>query len=128
MSELYQLTQKIHKLLPQINQKYGLEVKIAGRFYYSDEDHIFYYNFDFPEKKLKNCIRKLESDQIRQILVGLQHLLGIKADKFEKKNLCLVHDKNGNLILPLFDREPKTVLQELVEILEKKLRPTLKPD
>src|SRR5574343_2102180 len=65
----YQLTAKIHELLPQINQKYGLKIEVKPASYQykgNNEDGSNKYEpiYDFGEK------------QIRQILVGLKEVLG----------------------------------------------------
>lgn len=129
MSNLYTTTAKIHELLPKINQKFGLKVEVIGNWQNHPQKGLFLATEKMEvmgkenwQKFLDECCLAIQAPQIRQILVSLQDVLGIKADKFEKKNLCLTHDLNGRLILPLFDQDPETVLTELVEILENLLK------
>jgi hypothetical protein len=129
MSNSYNLTQKIHELLPKINQKFGLKVEVIGNWQNHPQKGLFLATEKMEvmgkenwQKFLDECCLAIQAPQLRQILVSLQDVLGIKADKFEKKNLCLTHDLNGRLILPLFDQDPETVLTELVEILENLLK------
>lgn len=93
-----------------------------GRDWFDDETDCQVYTSAGIHDNYYIYIPAIEATQIREILVGLQSVLGIKADQFEKKNLCLTHNQNGRLILPLIDREPETVLQELVEVLENLLK------
>ena len=129
MSNSYNLTQKIHELLPKINQKFGLKVEVIGNWQNHPQKGLFLATEKMEvmgkenwQKFLDECCLAIQAPQLRQILVSLQDVLGIKADKFEKKNLCLTHDLNGRLILPLFDQDPETVLTELVEILQNLLK------
>jgi hypothetical protein len=174
MSTLYELTKEIHELLPQVKAKYNLEFDIeSDKYYYlagvKYPEEIKYVGlcnkydstteFDitiFGRSGLLDKIRELpfiEVPQIRQILVGLQEVLGkmenyeqlkwknenkqseikdgvvflialnhlpkTKAESLWQKWLKPDFKNNG---LSLFDREPETVLQELVDILKDLLK------
>jgi hypothetical protein len=153
-SNQYQLTTQIHQNLPKVCKKYGLEeLEIESEFYYTGEgENYFYYNFDYPKEKLKNCIPKPQSPQIRQILIHLQEVLGenpehIKCDlKLGKPSYDLddmVKSYNEGFsagrnqiktraealcqkwlvgLTPLFDTNPEQVLTELNEVLENLLK------
>src|SRR5574343_1416583 len=138
----YQLTAKIHELLPQINQKYGLKIEVKPASYQykgNNEDGSNKYEpiYDIGEK------------QIQQILVGLSEVLGenpeyikpsfdywifddeitdehrlyayqqgLKAGKNSTKSQAEDLYKKWCYGFPssLFDQDPEMVLTELVEI------------
>lgn len=94
MSNLYTLTQKIHEILPQINQKYGLDLNLSyenSYFICNDGDNkIFSYRdvFDRIDAKIqtsKDFIPAIQTAQIRQILIGLKDVLGDNADYKEER-------------------------------------------
>jgi len=168
MSNLYQLTKKIHELLPQVIAKYGLmEFEIESDYWYhtpkkSDfKNRIFHYSeipnhfYNFETKHLKDYfIPAIQHLQIRQILFVLSRVLGENPELLKINNGAfgdcrLEYSDNHYLIVdycddireigyieyaealcqkwlgglkPLFNRESKTVLQELVEILENLLK------
>jgi len=150
MSNLYKLTQNLHKIIQEKAKKYGLELVIKS-------DKIIYWD-NFPEKPsdyhigdssmlvnapdwfLKKAVLLIQADQIRQILWVFRDVLGenpewTRVEKFYSYELC---DQCGNAdentkiksqaealchkwldgLEPLFDREPETVLTELIQILE----------
>jgi len=165
MSSLYTTTARIHELLPQINQKYGLKIEVTGAYVITFNDEILHkYQIPFDEKghcELIDFEIAIQAPQIRQILFGLKEVLGedennpfnsyihngqsfntlissaknygspfsakeldeFKAfsDKFESKAEAICQKWLDGLN-PLFDREPETVLQELVEILQNLLK------
>jgi hypothetical protein len=142
MSNLYQLTVELHQLIQEKAKKYGLKLEIGAKFFIDldlekrnlqariercKEDGTIENALYVENQKLRIENYRLNpdyfeqgitADQIRQILVAFQNQLGIKVDKFEKKNLSFKHNEEGQLILPLFDREPEKVLTELLEILK----------
>lgn len=194
MSNLYERTQKIYELLPKINQKYGLEIKVESAknyyklskdsFMHKKDDIIIAHSEDIDYIEDGGAILDIEGisryslitgdnyslvysvpefvcpvlklPQIRQILIGLKKVLGenpeYKQDRwlldnlnkrYENKELteysliaCLkssvektpksqaeaLCQKWLDGLEPLFDREPETVLQELIEILENLLK------
>lgn len=144
MSKIYSLTQKIHSLIPQINQKYGLEIKIKSEsnYYYdtiakgnpiTHQIEIVYLrciSLDRIQLGRKRFISQIQASQIRQILVVLERILAkpyIECDHriiYEGKIITadLLCQKWLDGINPLTELEPETVLQELVEVLENLLK------
>ncbi len=154
------LTQKIHELLLQVKAKYGLEFKVdllqyeEGCQAFSDicgqkENGkficVYCQRWGGQDREVPVALNKMPP-QIRQILVGLQGVLGINpdfnhtTDFYYYSNSEDVYElgfQEGQVKLklaqalcqrwldglePLFDREPETVLQELVKILEDLLK------
>lgn len=95
MSNLYPLRARIHELLPQINQKYGLEIEVESDFYWYVETSYFegvhkrpgcFYKDDgFYERVFDAAIDDIQAPQIRQILVGLQEVLGENPELHSKR-------------------------------------------
>ena len=90
MSNSYNLTQKIHELLPKINQKFGLKVEVIGNWQNHPQKGLFLATEKMEvmgkenwQKFLDECCLAIQADQIRQILVGLQEVL-TKKTKFIK--------------------------------------------
>ena len=118
MSGIYQPTKEIHLLIPKINQKYGLEIEIKNEKYIYIDNNIL-----LPVDQNTGELQKLdapyypiiEAPQIRQILVALQDIISDSNKTDFSYEYC--ESWLGGLN-PLIDREPKTVLQELVELLE----------
>ena len=135
----YNLHQTIHELIPQINQTYGLELKIKGKKYIGinnmsgllDYDYLNIDNFSTNPNIDLDCIA-IEQDQIRQILFGLRELLGKTGKKFflpKSQAQALDNrwfrptEKDGEYTgQSMFDKNPDQVLEELIEILKELLK------
>jgi len=121
----YTLHQTIHELLPQLNLKYGLKLEVESDYFVSENGNK-YHNYQIPFTEDGNSaipfIPAIQAPQIRQILLGLQNLLGLQIYEFEQNNLCFAEDGNGKVLQPLIDREPDQVLQELIEIIKELLK------
>jgi hypothetical protein len=101
MSNTYPLHQTIHELLPQLNQKYGLELEVDNNFRYYEffgrenqkqstpEPRIYYlgevqkigknsFELSFAKSAIIGSLLcpAIQAPQIRQILFGLKELLG----------------------------------------------------
>lgn len=152
MSNLYNLTKQIYKLLPKINQKYGLKIEIESDFYLhnnpkADSYKQVFYKTNLPiylETTKEQVIKKwmspiIQALQIRQILVGLQDVLGenpefveaLKRNEMSHYSLWVPEAETQSEVFcqkwldglnPLFDREPETVLQELIDMLDNLLK------
>jgi hypothetical protein len=143
MSNTYTLHQTIHELLPQLNQKYGLKLEVESDTVIFMTDVVEETKINYNENYISDtgslmtldrtgaCIAttitddwcfKIQAPQIRQILLGLQNLLGLQIYEFEQNNLCFAEDGNGKVLQPLIDREPDQVLQELIEIIKELLK------
>jgi hypothetical protein len=125
----YTLHQTIHELIPQINQKYKLKIKIVSELYidglggihHKDNSMYSVDNLDYYGDK-----------QIRQILFGLRELLGKTSKKlFLPKSQAQALDdrwfrpteKDGEYTgQSMFDTDPDKVLKELIEILKELLK------
>ena len=86
MSQIYNLTAKIHKLLPQVKAKYGLKFEVEF-----NELYLVSLNYEgvkfFPNLKQKLFgveLPAIQAPQIRQILVGLQEVLGENKESVKK--------------------------------------------
>lgn len=158
MSKLYELTKQIHNILPKVEEKYRVKIKVNNENWWletwDDTGGIFIGDIDTEESR--RLCPAIESNQIRQILVALenklQNSMSDKARRFGPKSrqkvIAYLHDPEYPLpekikkycieyllckkqptslelcnrwldgLTPLFDREPETVLTELLEILE----------
>lgn len=144
MSNLYTTTARILELLPQVCAKYGLEFEVEFYFVLSPEGKkIAKWEIvkDITIQNKQDYIPAIEEPQIRQILVGL---FGVweatqknhqakaenpsfknRAEELERRWLCFRTDLVDSTYItypPLFDREPETVLTELITILENLLK------
>lgn len=168
MPNLYTLTARIHKLLPQVNQKYGLEIEVESDFAWFSKNGVYKIHHKqygllvlVNHENVKLECLAIQATQIRQILVGLQDVLGVNPEYIEecgkwreqreiinnikdfmreKDEFCKMYGIDAKLqtitksqaealcqkwldgLEPLFDREPETVLQELIEVLENLLK------
>ena len=170
MSNLHHTTAKIHELLPQVKAKYGLKFEVESEYYYDtvSKDNplrhkteiLLVWKMSLDRKQLgrKRFIPAIQFPQIRQILIGLQGVLGENLNYHSKrlenydeflqnfkqnkpitaeytliKNKSVPQSKSQDLddkwLRPaekdgkytgqsLFNREPETVLTELIQILQ----------
>jgi hypothetical protein len=145
MSNTYPLHQTINELLPQLNQKYGLKIEIYSDYFllpFDSEPRI-----DGGGDKMEKEIPAIQAPQIRQILFGLREVLGSNSNKtLQDEDYCgycgrdmitpepysesgnlddkwfRPINKKGDYCKSLIDREPDTVLQELIEIIKELLK------
>jgi hypothetical protein len=131
MQNTYPLQAHIRKLLPQVKAKYGLKFEVKFDFVLSSEGKKIpkweiVKNTTIQNKQ--DYIPEIAEKQIRQILVGLQDVLGGKTIPYESMygTMSMYNDNNaenlcqkwlGNL-QPMFDTNPTRVLEELIELLE----------
>lgn len=135
MSNLYQLTAEIHKLVQEKAEKYGLTLQITGDRYFQFETNIKESKIFAGEAKEYVVI---QPPQIRQILVAFEKVLGENPEYKEYLLDCQDYDEDSIIreyapcqsqaqalcqhwldgLEPLFDREPETVLTELLEVLK----------
>lgn len=132
----YELTKQIHKLLPQIGKE--IEVKNSEWYFtelfknnkiekitYGHKHPDVYYEVIVKSNVKSFDISKdlpaIQAPQIRQILVALQEVLGLGYTQPHKTKAQALCQRWLDGLHPLFHREPETVLQELVEVLEKVL-------
>lgn len=104
MSNLYQLTQNLHKIIQKKAKKYGLEIEIEKNCeenWYEIFDNngkiiqrignVYLYEPINREPYFKRLCPAIQAPQIRQILVGLQEVLGenyqYKQEKWLLDNL-----------------------------------------
>lgn len=135
MSNTYELSKQIHKLLSQVAEKYGVKIELRTRLYSQ------YYEIDM--------VMKIGETQIRQILVALEGVLG--ENKGYKYFIDRAKRRDPSLLIPfdlpksqaqvlddkwfrpiekrgkytnqsLFDTNPDQVLTELLEILQNLLK------
>lgn len=109
MSNLYNLTQKIHEILPKINQKFGLKIEIIGNWQIHPQKGLFLVTEKMEvmdkenwQKFLDECCLAIQSPQIHQILVSLQDVFGenpeilIFKKQIEKDNNQVKQLENKN--------------------------------
>jgi hypothetical protein len=122
--DLYTLTKNLHTLIQEKAKKHGLEVEI-------ESDYIF-FNAQRSEKPnwqigiyiggemTRQPVFAIQAPQIRAILLAFEEVLGsipfapLRLNT-KAKALC---SKWLDGLIPLIDREPETVLTELLEILK----------
>ena len=134
MSQIYNLTAKIHKLLPQVKDKYGLEFEIEF-----NELYLVSLNYEgvkfFPNLKQKLFgveLPAIQHLQIRQILVNLQGVLGENPELLKINNGAfgdcrLEYSDNHYLIVDYCDDIREIGYIEYAEALDDKwLRPIKK--
>ena len=134
MSQIYNLTAKIHKLLPQVKDKYGLEFEIEF-----NELYLVSLNYEgvkfFPNLKQKLFgveLPAIQHLQIRQILVNLQEVLGENPELLKINNGAfgdcrLEYSDNHYLIVDYCDDIREIGYIEYAEALDDKwLRPIKK--
>jgi len=123
MSNLYNLTQQINKVIQEKAQKHGLEIEIGSNFLLLNDGEL---QHEYQYKHFNNhngqivrplCVLAIEAPQIRQILIVLEDVLNQFPKPYwvNSENLC---QKWLDGLHPLFDREPETVLAELLNILK----------
>jgi hypothetical protein len=143
MSNLFELTKKLHQTIQEKAEKHGLETKIKNIF--RECEYFFYEIFDVEgtitqrlssvylyepigrrEPPFKRLCPAIQAPQIRQILLAFKEVLG---ESEEIKELNIKNTPNRFYVdelcsrwldglEPLFVREPETVLTELLEILK----------
>lgn len=135
LQQQYQLCQKIHQLLPQINQKYGLEIEVESEYFIAkpikgigadkekkfelvSADYIDYKEEEYSYEWEK--IPAIQEPQIRQILVGLQEVIRQNPNLYPAVSYWA--DWMHGFPTCRFDTDPILVLTELLEILENLLK------
>ena len=126
ISNLYTLTKSLHGIIQEKAKKHGLEDEIImgdWELQISKQGEFVSYRdvinrIALKQTKSDDWCWAIQAPQIRAILLAFQNKLGIKVNKFERENLSFIHDKEGQLILPLIESEPERVLTELLEILK----------
>ena len=151
MDSNFLLQATIHELLPQVKAKHGLKFQVKGdkflyyqktafskdnskddRWVYSQDDVFYLSDFHF-EPNYKPIPYIENAKQLRQILVGLSEVLGktkheykpiliTKAQALDDSWFRSVEKDSKYTGLCLFNCQPETVLQELIEILENLLK------
>jgi hypothetical protein len=148
MSKQYQLTKQIHEILPKVEKKCKVKIKIESDFMIDEFGcHHFCGGLTSQFKDQHWMTILIKAPQIRQILMALERVLG-ENPKFlslEYQIESLVDDNGENRIArllerqlgktkymkaqalcqywldgldPLFNQKPETVLKELLKILE----------
>jgi len=133
---IYEITKSIHSEIERLKQKLGLEIEIESDKKISARDILFYrFETDISKFEQENSVWFIQPPQIRQILVGLQEVLGENPEwreannSFIESSVNILHyfpqsqaqalcNKWIDGLNPLFDREPETVLIELLKILK----------
>jgi hypothetical protein len=167
MSNLYKLTENLHKIIQEKAKKHCLEIEIESEFYFDEKGQEWSKNYELVpwEANLSEYTPKIKSEHILQILIVFKDVLGennrrqeVKKDlidlpkklknlnekeklitsvsikvatdvslnfipttqskALDNKWLGTTEDEQGNYQLPLFTREPETVLKELITILK----------
>jgi hypothetical protein len=123
---LYNITAELHEIIQAKAEKYGVDISFLFPASEMVKEQIWTQEGDEMRLVGEKQIPAIQAPQIRQILLAFKWQIGLEIYKFEKKYFCFAHcpgDESGRpvidrVILPLFDREPETVLSELLEILK----------
>lgn len=146
MSNLYKLTQNLHKIIQEKSKKCGVQVEIKNDFYIS-KNSAEPFHWCMKRYLTTDDLLVIQAQQIRQILLTLKDVLGYNPEYIDTKETTIKHIESANPnwhiigqlqgradfikrtkaqslchwldgLEPLFDREPETVLEELTQILQ----------
>lgn len=118
MSNLYTLTAKIHEILPQINQKYGLAIKVESDYIIDHNSEIWHLKVDLDGEHNGEPYA-IQAPQIRQILVGLKDVFENQKDplaerfgnKMQEKLIAYIHDPE----YPLTDNQKEICIAHIIQ-------------
>jgi len=136
---LYTANENLTKAAQEKAKELGLEIKLKDEYGINRNGDI-YQNAEFINGRVpKDLIPAIQEKQIRQILLAFQEVLGKcqnwnelykdKKDKFDYSDLAIfakvlpitspnLCERWLNGLNPMFDQEPKKVLEELTTIIE----------
>lgn len=134
MSKLYELTAKIHKILPKLEKKCRVEIKIKTEYYINESGklaHIYSLPFDAfdGDREQFDYYPAIQAPQIRQILVDLEGVLKENPEflTLEKKIENLVDDQREARVTRFLEKELAKTKYTLAEALCQKWLDGLNP-